>query len=47
MSEDKKLDSLLERVYQDGVEKSNKKADEIISNAKISPFFKVMRAGIL
>ena len=34
MAEDKKLDSLLERVYQDGVEKSNKKADEIISNAK-------------
>ena len=34
MAEDKKLDSLLERIYQDGVEKSNKKADEIISNAK-------------
>ena len=34
MAEDKKLDSLLERVYQDGVEKSNKKAEEIISNAK-------------
>ena len=34
MAEEKKLDSLLERIYQDGVEKSNKKADEIISNAK-------------
>ena len=34
MAEDKKLDSLLERVYQDGIEKSNKKAEEIISNAK-------------
>lgn len=34
MAEDKKLDSLLERIYQDGVEKSNKKSDEIISNAK-------------
>ena len=31
MAEDKKLDSLLERIC---VEKSNKKADEIISNAK-------------
>ena len=29
MAEEKKLDSLLERIYQDGVEKSNKKADEI------------------
>ena len=28
MAEDKKLDSLLERVYQDGVEKSNKKANQ-------------------
>ncbi|MEI0565811.1 V-type ATP synthase subunit E [Brachyspira pulli] len=34
MAEEKKLDSLLERIYQDGVEKSNKKAEEIISNAK-------------
>ncbi|MCZ9933054.1 V-type ATP synthase subunit E [Brachyspira hyodysenteriae] len=34
MAEEKKLDSLLERIYQDCVEKSNKKADEIISNAK-------------
>ena len=34
MAEEKKLESLLERIYQDGVEKSNKKAEEIISNAK-------------
>lgn len=34
MAEEKKLDSLLERIYQDGVEKSNKKADEILANAR-------------
>lgn len=34
MAEEKKLDSLLERIYQDGVEKSNKKSDEILANAR-------------
>lgn len=33
MSSEVKLDSLLERIYQDGVEKSNKKSEEIVSTA--------------
>lgn len=34
MAEDKKLDSLLERIYQDAIEKSSKKNDELLHNAK-------------
>lgn len=34
MVEEKKLDSLLERIYQDGVEKSNKKNKELLENAQ-------------
>jgi len=34
MVEDKKLDSLLERIYQDGLEKSNKKSEEVLANTQ-------------
>jgi V/A-type H+-transporting ATPase subunit E len=34
MAEEKKLDSLLERIYQDGVDKSSKKSEEILAKAQ-------------
>ena len=34
MVEDKKLDSLLERIYKDGVEKSNRKSEEVLANTQ-------------